>query len=173
MWKRVRFADKFAGVSALALLGFLFLDWFAAGLGPLSTAPGEVRAYATGWTAYGPGEFRASGWDSLGWLALALCVLAIAAGLLLPLVVASFESPVLPIFAGIAAQLLGLLAVVALIVQVIFQPGDDRHTTVLSGWWLGLIAAAGIARGGFASIRDEHSPAAKPVDVPVRPAPAA
>ena len=115
----------------------------------------------------------ASGWHSLGWLALALCVLAIAAGLILPLVVAAFESPVLPVFAGIAAQLLGLLAVIALIVQVIFQPGDDRSTTVLSGWWLGLIAAAGIARGGFASIRDEHSPAATPVDVPVRPAPAA
>lgn len=150
MWKRLRFAEKVAGLSALALFGFLFLDWF-----------GVVD------------RGLVSGWDSLGWLALALCVLAIVAGLVLPLVVAFCEAPVLPVSVAVAAQLLGILAVIALIVQNVFQPGDNASTIVLSGWWLGLIAAAGIARGGFLSIRDEHSPAAKPVDVPVRPAPAA
>lgn len=169
MFKRVRFAEKVAGLSALALFGFLFLDWFTfvphvVNTAPLTTGDNQV-------TFYGPGTL--SGWDSLGWFALAVCLLAIVAGLLVPVVVAFYESPVLPVFAGIVAQLLGGLAVIALIVQNIFQPGDNASTIVLSGWWLGLIAAAGIARGGFLSIRDEHSPAVRPVDVEVRPAPAA
>jgi tetrahydromethanopterin S-methyltransferase subunit C len=169
MWKRVRFAEKVAGLSALALVGFLFLDWFTfvprvVNAAPLTTGVDEV-------TFYGPGSI--TGWDSLGWFALGVCVLAIVAGVLLPFVLAFWEAPVLPVSVAITAQLLGGLAVVALIVQNIFQPGDNASTIVLSGWWLGLIAAAGIAYGGFLSIRDEHSPAAKPVDVPVRPAPAA
>lgn len=169
MFKRVRFAEKVAGVSALALFGFLFLDWFGGVSAPITV----IRDTGASETFDGYTSAGLSGWDSLGWFALAVCLLAIVAGLALPVVLAFFESPVLPVLAGIVAQLLGGLAVIALIVQVIFQPGDGASTTVLSGWWLGLIAAAGIARGGFLSIRDEHSPAVPLTDVEVRPAPAA
>jgi hypothetical protein len=147
---RLRFAEKFALVSALALLGFLFLDWFG---------------------VHGGGGL--SGWDSLGWLALALCVLAIVAGLALPVVFALYESPVLPLLTAICAMLFGGLAVIALLVQVIAQPGPDELVAVQAGWWLGLLAAAGIARGGFLSMRDEYLPGVPVTDVPVRPAPAA
>lgn len=169
MFKRVRFAEKVAGVSALALFGFLFLDWFGGVSAPITV----IRDTGASETFDGYTSAGLSGWDSLGWFALAVCVVAMAAGLILPFVVAFYESPVLPVFTAICAQLLGGLAVIALIVQNIFQPGDNASTVVLSGWWLGLIAAAGIARGGFLSIRDEYSPAVKPVDVEVRPAPAA
>ena len=146
MKNRLRFAEKVAAVSAVALLAFLFLvDWFG----------------------------DASGWDSLGWFALALCVLTIVAGLALPLVFAFYESPVLPLFSAICAMLLGGLAVIALLVQVVAQPGQDELVAVQSGWWLGLLAAAGVARGGFLSMRDEYLPGVPLTDVPVRPAPAA
>ena len=147
---RLRFAEKVAGVSALALLGFLFLDWFG--------------------VEDGAGT---SGWDSLGWLALALCVLAIVAGLAVPILFALHESPVLPLFGAIVAVLVGALAVIALLVQVIFQPGPDELVVVRSGWWLGLLAAAGVARGGFLSMRDEYLPGVPIPDVPLRPAPPA
>lgn len=160
MRNRLRFAEKVAGVSALALLGFLFLEWFASGP-------------EGGWTSYTPALGDLSGWDSLGWLALALCVLTIAAGLALPLVFGTQESPVLPLSAAIAAMLIGGLAVIALLVQVVLQPGPDEIVTVKSGWWLGLLAAAGVARGGFLSMRDEYLPGVPLADVELRPAPPA
>ena len=144
-----RFAEKVAGLSAIALFGFLYLDWF---------------------TEFGK---AATGFESLGWLAMALCVLAILAGLALPPIFAFMESPVLPVFMAIVATLLGGLAAIALLVQVIAQPGQDEQVTVMSGWWLGFLAACGISRGGFLSMRDEYLPGVPIPDVPVRPAPAA
>jgi hypothetical protein len=149
VFKRLRFAEKLAALSALALLVFLFLDWFSVG--------GRAEA----------------GWHSLGWLAIALCLLAIVSGLALAVIFATHESPVLPVLAAVTATTLGGLAVLALIVQVIFQPGNNATTAVLSGWWLGLLAAAGVARGGFLSMREEHLPGVAVKDVEVRPAPPA
>ncbi|MEJ7787386.1 MAG: hypothetical protein WKF96_21490 [Solirubrobacteraceae bacterium] len=150
MRNRLRFAEKVAGVSALALIGFLFLDWFGI-----------------------TGGNGVSGWDSLGWFALALCVLAILVGLALPLVFGFVESPVLPLTTAIAAMLLGGLAVIALLVQAVLQPGPDEVVGVQSGWWLGLLAAAGVARGGFLSMRDEYLPGVPLADIELRPAPPA
>lgn len=147
MLRRLRFGEWVVGASALALLAFLWLDWFATPTSGLS------------------------GWDSLGWLALALCLLAIAAGLALPVVVGLQRSPVLPMLAAIVTMLAGGLAVLALIVQVVFQPGPDELVSVRSGWWLGLLAAAGVARGGFLSMRDEHVPGVALPEVEARPAP--
>lgn len=169
MVHRLRFGEKVAGLSAVALFGFLFLDWFGASgvaVTPLLGHNGMVRLYA-------PVKLGGSGWDTLGWLALALCLVAIVAGLAVVFVFAAYESPVLPVLFGMLAMLLGGLAVIALIVQVIWQPGPDRLVSVESGWWLGLLAAAGIARGGFLSIRDEYLPGVPLPDVPVRPAPVA
>jgi hypothetical protein len=169
MRNRLRFAEKVAGLSALALLGFLFLDWFS-----VPAVEGSYKNLSSGWTAYAAvGDPGLSGWDSLGWLALALCVLTVLAGLTLPLVFGLYESPVLPLFSAICALLLGSLAVIALLVQAVFQPGVDEITSIMSGWWLGLLAAAGVARGGFLSMRDEYLPGVPIPDVPLRPAPPA
>jgi hypothetical protein len=168
VFRRLRFGEKVAALSALALFAIMFLDWFSFGglPGNFLTLFGrpDVVAYAKGisWT----------GWD-VGWFAVAACVLAMIAGLALPFVFALHESPVLPVLSAIMAMLLGGLAVVALIVQVIFQPGPDQLVEVRSGWWLGLLAAFGIARGGFLSMRDEYMPGVPLPDVPVRPAPVA
>ena len=169
MRNRLRFAEKVAGVCALALLGFLFLDWFGA-----TGVEGSYRNARSGWTAYAAvADPGLSGWDSLGWLALALCVLTVAAGLALPFVFGLVESPVLPLAAAIAAMLIGGLAVIALLVQVVAQPGQDEVVGVQSGWWLSLLAAAGVARGGFLSMRDEYLPGVPLADVELRPAPPA
>lgn len=167
MKNRLRFAEKVAGLSALALLGVLFLDWFAGELGPLT------GRHHGGWTAYAYDTGGISGWDSLGWFALALCVLTIVAGVAVPLLFATQQSPVLPLFTAICALFLGTLAVIALLVQVVAQPGPDELVAVKAGWWLGLLSAAGVARGGFLSMRDEYLPGVPVADVPVRPAPAA
>jgi hypothetical protein len=172
VFKRLRFAEKLAAVSALALFGALFLDWFGVfgveGAYFNRSVGAAKSADVVAISAHG-----ISGWHSLGWLALALCVLAILAGLALPLIFGLHESPVLPVLAAILTTVFGGLAIIALLVQVIFQPGDDATTTLSSGWWLGLIATAGIARGGFLSMREEHLPGVAVKDVEVRPAPPA
>jgi hypothetical protein len=166
MRNRIRFGEKVAALSALALLGFGFLDWFG--------GPGANYLVLFGGRRHDlVGIDIGMGWESLGWFAFAACAAAIVAGLVLPFVVAAYESPVLPIFAAMATMLLGGLAVVALLVQVIAQPGPDELVEVKSGWWLGLLAAAGIARGGFLSLRDEYLPSVPLPDVEVRPAPPA
>ena len=170
MRRRIRYGEKWAGLSALALVGFLFLDWFG--------TPAIEGAYfnrSVGAPAYA-GKFSLtsdgiSGWDSLGWLALALCITAIIAGLALPIIYARNESPSLPEVTAVIACFVGTLAAIGLIVQVIFQPGPDEFVRVESGWWLGFLATCGIARGGYLSMRDEYIPDIPLPDVEVRPAP--
>ena len=146
MKHKPRYGEKWAALSAIALLAFLFLvDWFSG----------------------------VNGWDSLGWFALGACVLAALAGLATALTFSLYDSPVLPLFCAIGATVLGIVAVIALLVQVVSQPGPDEAVTVQSGWWLGLLAAAGVARGGFLSMRDEYLPGMPMPDVEVRPAPVA
>ena len=146
---RIRYGEKWAGISALVLFGVMFMDWFHLG--------------RTGLT----------GWDSLGWLALALVVLTIALGLAVALVFATHVSPVLPQFTAVCALLIGCITGIALLVQNIFQPGPDALVSVQSGWWLGFLATLGVARGGYLSMHDEYLPHAPMPDVEVRPAPVA
>ncbi|MDX6639837.1 MAG: hypothetical protein QOF12_848, partial [Solirubrobacteraceae bacterium] len=96
MLKRLRFGEKLAAVSALALLGFLFLDWYGSAL-PANFLVLSGRAH-NGGIGIVVVSGHSDGWHTLGWLTLALCVLAIIAGLALPFVVAAYESPVLPVF---------------------------------------------------------------------------
>ncbi len=136
-----------AGLSACALFGFLFLEWF------------------------GGGGFGGSGWHVLGWAALAACVMAIVAGLALPLLAATHESPVLPVLSAVIAGLVAGIAIVALLVQVVAQPGPDQLVEVKSGWWLGLISCFGIGGGAWLAMRDDHTPHARVREYEIRPAP--
>jgi hypothetical protein len=98
------------------------------------------------------------GWSSLGWLALALAVLAIVAAFAVVGVGATRQSPSGPMLAIVAATVLGVLAAVGLLVE---------------GYWLGLVAAAGIVAGAIGAMRDERSPGAVDKPVELRPAPPA
>jgi hypothetical protein len=161
--KRLRVGEWVAGLSAVALFVFLFLDWFG---------PREVPSGTDTIVVGLPGEqFGASGWNSLGWAALAFCVLAIVAGLALLVVNAVNDSPVLPVIFAIFTTLFGFLAVAALLIQVIAQPGPDELVDVQVGWWLGLIACIGITAGGWLSMKQESTPNARERPIDVRPAP--
>jgi hypothetical protein len=144
---RLRGGELLAGVGAVVLLVSLFLPW----VGPL-------------------GE---SGWDALGWLVLALVVIALlcAAGLVF---LTAADRPVTHIVA--AAVLTATAAPIALLVlalrALVFQPGPNELTTLRSGAWIGLAGAALLTVGAWWSLADERTDAPESAYVPPAPRPA-
>jgi hypothetical protein len=127
---RLRSGEIVAGLGAVALLVSLFLGWFA----------------------------DRSGWGSLGWLALVPIVLAIALGL--ALVVATLterDSAAIPVSIGVFAVPWALLAVLAILVRLVAQPGPNAETVVRWPAWLGLVGALAILVGAWRAIGDERT----------------
>jgi hypothetical protein len=142
--RRLRISDWIAGGSALALLGLMFLDWFGA------EARETERAIVRG-------EADRSAWQAFGALDLAL-VLAALMALALVVLTATQRTPAIPIAWASVTALVALIATVWLVARAAWPPdaeGTNLETTRETGLWLGLLAAAGIAGGGLASMRDE------------------
>jgi hypothetical protein len=145
--RRLRLGEWAAGVGAAGLLVVLFVDWF--------------------------GPEGDSGWSSLGWLTLALCAAAIAAGAWLFVATAVGRPVAQQVAAAVLTATAGTLAfpVVALRVLV-FQPGANGITTLRYGAWLGLLAALLVAVAGWWSIKDERTTAPESAYSPPPPRPA-
>jgi hypothetical protein len=144
---RVRAGEWVAGAGSVALLVTLFLPWF--------DPDGE------------------SGWESLGWVVLALAIAAIGCGgwLIIATAVAS------PIAQQVAAAVLtataGTLAFVGLALRtLVFQPGPNELAHARYGAWLGLLAVLVVAVGGWWSIKDERLDAPESAYTPPAPRPA-
>jgi hypothetical protein len=145
--KRLRLGEWTAGVGAVALVATLFLSW----VGPRDQ----------------------SGWSSLGWPTLVVCLAAIgvAAWLVVGTVV---TRPVAQLVAaaGLTAML-GTLAVLVLLVRTaVAQPGVDAVTSIEVGAYLGLLAALLLAVGGWWAIADERTDAPESAYTPPPPRPA-
>jgi hypothetical protein len=142
--------EKIAAVSAILLFVFMFFDWFGV---EVSGVPGF-----TGDIAGGGG----SAWDALDVIPIFL-MLAIVAAIgvaVIRLTDADLEPPV-SLNAIVAA--LGALAVLLILYRIIDPPGGgssgfegvEVDTTLKLGIFLGLLAAAGIAYGGYSAMREE------------------
>ena len=145
--RRLRPGEWVAGIGAAALLGLLFADWF----GPPGT----------------------SGWRSLGWLTLAVGVLVFASGAWLFIATAAGRPVVQQVTAGVLTSTIGTLGFVVLALRVlVFQPGSNELTMVRYGAYLGLLAAALVAIGGWWSLKDERTDAPESAYTPPAPRPA-
>jgi hypothetical protein len=134
--RRVRGGELLAGAGAVGVLGSLFADWSGG----------------------------ADGWSALGWLMVALLVLAALGGLWL--VVATARGGVTQsVAAGVVAAPLGAIAFLALLVRVLTL--DDLG----AGAWIGLPLAALLPIGGWWSMGDERTGAAESRYVPPAPRP--
>lgn len=139
-----------AGVSAVLLFIFMFLPWFELpgveatlpeGLTDdidLGGAPGIESESLNAWEAENPLDIY-----------LLITILVALGGVLLA---SRGGSGGVPVPLSPATFLLGTLGALMILYQVFDVPGDlDRKI----GLFLGLIAAAGIAVGGYLSMQDE------------------
>ncbi len=141
--------EKVSAVSAILLFIFMFFDWFGVKVSGVPGFSGTVSTSGGG-----------SAWDALDVIPIFL-MLAIVAAIgvaVVRLTDADLEPPVSlnAIVAG-----LGGFAVLLILYRIISPPdfgsfgGVSVDATLKFGIFLGLIAAAGIAYGGYSAMREE------------------
>lgn len=140
--------EKIAGVSALLLFIFMFFDWFGVEVSGVGGFSGSV-----------PGE-GGSAWDALDFIPIVLLITIIAALVMAGLRLAdSAYEPALPMSTVVAV--LGAISVLLILYRIVFPPsfgsfgGVSVDATLSFGIFLGLIAAGGIAYGGYSTMREE------------------
>jgi hypothetical protein len=146
---RIRWPEWVVGVAGAALAAsMLLLPWFSVA-GPPGPQPGAA--------------YEVDGWDGLQhgrWLLLVTIVLALAS----LIAQATRRAPAVPVTLAVLASWSGGLSVAWLIYRVIIDPPGGREV----GGWIGLIAAAAIAYGGYRSVRLEGiADRDGPHDIPV------
>ncbi len=145
---RLSTGEKIAGVSAILLFIFMFFDWFSV---DVSTSAGafSVSASAGG-----------DAWNALEVIPIFLMIAIVAAvGVaVIRLTDAVFE-PAISVNAVVAA--LGGLAVLLILYRIISPPdagsapGVSVDVSPEVGIFLGLLAAIGIAYGGYRAMQEE------------------
>jgi hypothetical protein len=140
--------EKVAGVSAVLLFVFMFFDWFSV---EVSGGSGVFTASAVA---------GGSAWDALEFIPIVLVVTILAAiGVAaLRLTDSTFEPPV---SANAVVAVLGGLSVLLILFRIVDTPGGGSvpglsvDVSPAVGIFLGLLAAAGIAYGGYRAMQEE------------------
>jgi hypothetical protein len=142
--------EKIAGVSAVLLFVFMFFDWFGV---EISGEGGSV--------SFGSGA-GGSAWDALDFIPIVLVITIVVAlvNVFLRLSDSDYEPPV---SLNVAVAVLGGLSTLLVLYRIISPPsfgtfgGVSVDATLEFGIFLGLLAAAGIAFGGYRAMQEEGS----------------
>lgn len=142
--------EKIAGVSAVLLFIFMFFDWFGV---EISGEGGSV--------SFGSGA-GGSAWDALDFIPIVLVITIVIAlvNVFLRLSDSDYEPPV---SMNVAVTVLGGLSVLLILYRIISPPnfgtfgGVSVDGTLEFGIFLGLLAAIGIAFGGYRAMQEEGS----------------
>jgi len=142
--------ERISAASALLLFVFMFLDWFGVEVESVPGFSGDISGIG------------GNAWDTLEVIPLFLMLAAVVA-----LAVAGVR--LLDAELGLSVSLnaivaaLGGLAVLLILFRILFPPdfasfgGVEVDATLRIGVFLGLLAAAGIAYGGYSAMREEGS----------------
>ena len=155
--RRIRVGEALAAVGAIGLFVLLFADWFE-----------------------GAGVSR-SGWSSLGWALIVLLVAEIAVGLVLVVATVARAKPAIIVGSAVTTASLGIVTLpIALIRVVLTQPDLDlglanSAVSVQVAGYVGLVALALTAAGGWITLKDERTdaPESAYTPPPARPVPGA
>ncbi len=149
---RLNTGEKIAGISGVLLLIIMFLfDWFTIDVG------GGAFNVSTGGNA----------WESFGFIDLVLFLAAVA-GIALAAVASSQSKPDLPVAISAITTGIGALGVLLVLFRILSPPdfgvGDALDVGRGIGVFLGLIAVAGVAYGGWVAMQEEGSSVSGPSD---------
>ncbi len=145
---RLSTGEKIASVSAILLFVFMFFNWFGVEVSGVGGFSGTIS-----------GE-GGNAWEALDFIPFVLLLTIIAAlGVAaLRLSDADYEPPV---SANTVVAVLGAISVLLILYRIVDPPsfgsvaGVSVDATRNVGIFLGLIAAAGIAYGGYSAMREE------------------
>jgi hypothetical protein len=140
--------EKVAGVSAVLLFIFMFFDWFGVEVSDSNGFSGTVS---------GAGG---SAWDALDFIPIVLVITIVVAlvNAFLRLSDSDYEPP---ISMNVAVAVLGGLSVLLILFRIVSPPdfgtfgGISIEATREFGIFLGFLAAAGIAYGGYRGMQEE------------------
>lgn len=140
--------EKIAGGSAILLFIFMFFEWFGVEVSGVGGFSGSV-----------PGG-GGNAWDALNFIPIILVIAIIAALVMAGLRLA--DSPYEPsVPMSTIVTLLGVISVLLILFRIIDPPsfasygGVSVDATLSLGIFLGLIAAGGIAFGGYSTMKEE------------------
>jgi hypothetical protein len=145
---RVRFGDMVAAVSGLVLFLSLFLNWYNV----------SVKA------ALGSASASVSGWEALSFIDILLFIIAVIA---IAVAVARMANafPRMAISPGLLVLAVGVLAVLLVLFRIIDIPGSGDVADVPGvdlgrsfGIFIALLAAIGVAAGGWLTWNEEGKP---------------
>jgi len=145
---RLNLGEKIAGVSAILLFIFMFFDWFGVEVSGVNGFSGTIS---------GSGG---NAWDTLDFIPIVLVIAIVAALVLAGIRLADSPlEPSVPLSAVVAV--LGALATLLVLYRIVFPPtlasypGVTFDATLSVGIFLGLLASAGIAYGGYSAMRED------------------
>jgi hypothetical protein len=143
--RRVRYGEWIAGISGLALLVVMFLDWYSAG---------------------GSG---ANAWEAFSVIDVFLAIAALF-GITLLLTEANQRTPAVPQAVGALTVPFASVASILVLIRLLDLPGpvDGREL----GLYLGVVATLGVLVGAWRSIGDQRFPREVATQVDVTPLPA-
>jgi hypothetical protein len=151
---RLTQGEKVAGLSGVALLLIMFIfKWFG-----IESSGIAVPDFGV---VVGESEVTRNAWGSYGFFDIVLFIAAVAAvGLVL---ISASEGEVgLPVAASAVVAGLGILSVVLIVISIISPPNfadvdlpEGIDQTRKLGVWLGLLAAIGVAYGGWSAMQEE------------------
>jgi len=143
---RLSTGEKIAGASAVLLFIFMFFDWFKVEVSGSGFVGGSLGGDAWEWFSY------------IDLLLLLTVVVAVAVAII-RLTDAIFEPPV---SLNAVVAILGGLSVLFVLYRIIDPPGASESFGGVSvdvgrqiGVFLGLLASAGIAYGGYRAMQEE------------------
>jgi hypothetical protein len=152
---RLNRGEQIAGVAGILLILIMFIfDWFSVDAGPIS--------------------FGFNAWESFDFIDIVL-FLASVAGIGLALTAASSTEVNAPVALSAVTAGLGILAAILVLYRIIDPPGGDGVGRDI-GVWLGFLASAAVAYGGWAAMQEEGAsfgPTASGTPPPPPPPPAA
>lgn len=143
---RLTQGEKIAGVSAILLFIFMFFDWY----GVTISGGGETINLGGGGNA----------WDALDFIPI-LLLIAIIATVAVVVIEATDNDVDLPVHGAAIITVVGVVSTLLILFRIIDTPtfasigGVSAEGSVKFGIFLSLIAAAGMAFGGWRTMQEE------------------